>query len=206
VPIAHGVDHRFVNDGRTLVVTASLAKGWRKERRSPDAEPMKTYCFSEVADAEWQGGTIHISVSAFPRPGGLAEEWATPPELKLSGYRQHRTFRTMNDDMTEFSDPETVEDCCGIQASGGVLTITVDLLDDQGEKPRMLSLRANRGGDAMFEKIERCSVFLQSKPYNTIDIQFRATFNPPRKPAPVEYSFWNDFLPGGRPESNRRKF
>ncbi len=103
-------------------------KGWRKERRSPDAEPMKTYCFSEVADAEWQGGTIHIQVSVFPRPGGLSEEWATPPTLSLSAYRRHHTFFTENEETGEIGELESVEECCAIQADDGILLITVDLL------------------------------------------------------------------------------
>ena len=199
-----GIDHRFENGGRTLIVTADLTKGWRRERRS-NPEPLKTYCFSEVTDADWQGGRIGIQVSVFPRPGGLTNEWAAPPLVNLASRRDRHMPLKYNKETDTLQEQETIEDCCGIQATAGILTIALDLLGTDGSKPKLLNLRANRGGDAMFEKIRQCPG-VWSKPYFDLDIQFRVTFQPPRAPAPVERSFWNDFLPGGRPESDRRKF
>ena len=57
----------------------------------------------------------------------------------------------------------------------------------------------------MFERIDDYGAFATAV-FDKLDIQLRLTFRPPPKPAPIERSFWNDFLPGGRPESNRRKF
>lgn len=205
-PVVRHIDHRFENDGRQLVVTADLVKGWRRERRSPDADPMKTFCFSEVADAEWQGGTIHIQVSAFPRPGGLTDEWAAaPPNLTRYLQRRRVLMHAINPDTGENKSLGVVEDCCEIRLSEGVFVALIDLLDESGRKPRPFFLHPNSGGHLMFERLFRESV-LSDKPYKQLDVQLRLTFKPPQRPAPIEYSFWNDFLPGGRPESNRRKF
>jgi hypothetical protein len=188
------------------MLTADMLRGWRRERRSPDAPPMKTFCFSGVVDADRQGGTIHAQLSLFPRPGGLTEEWVAPPDLILPGMRGRRPIVTVRPDTGE-RDVEFVDDCCVTRASDGILVASVDLLNNSGETPRLLDLRPNRAGHLMFERLNDCPVYnVKGEQRFILDIQLRLTFKPPQRPAPVERSFWSDFLPGGRPESNRRKF
>lgn len=55
----------------------------------------------------------------------------------------------------------------------------------------------------MFERLYEYAV--SDRPFS-VNIQLRLTFKSPKKAEPIELSFWNDFLPGGGPESNRRKF
>jgi len=186
-------------DGRTLILTANVVRGWRRERRSPDARPMKTYCFSEVVDAAWQGGTIRSQLSAFPRPGGLTEEWAAPPNLALAGKGDRVLMQEVN-----LETGESTDDCCMISASDGILTASVDLLNESDRTPRRFHLRPNKGGHLMFERLYDYAL-ISGSPFS-VNIQLLLTFKPPQKPAPIERSFWNAFLPGGRPESNRRKF
>ena len=199
------LDYRFANDGRSLVITADLAKGWRSTRKSPGAPPMKTFCFSEVADADWQAGTVHIQMSIFPRPGGLTEDWATPPDLVLSGKRGRQLLLGpgVESDWTGITGAEWVDECWTIQASGGVLFASVDLLTESHERPRLFYFRYNAAGDRMFQILD--DYVVRGRPF-IVNLQLRLTFKAPTKPAPLERSFWNDFLPGGRPESNRRKF
>ena len=179
-----------------------IAKGWQRERRS-DGEQRKTFCFSEVGNAEWQGGTIRIQMSVFPRPGGVTEEWATAPVVSRPPKRGSVLMSARDPTTGEPSNLGFVDDCCVMEASQGTLIASVDLLTVSGEKPQRLNLRPNRAGDAMYEWLDDMSV--ADKPYQ-VNVQVRLTFKPPQKPAPVERSFWNEFLPGGRPESNRRKF
>jgi hypothetical protein len=208
------LDHRFANDGRTLVITADLVKGWRSERNSTLPELRKTFCFSEGANAEWRGGTIHIQVSAFPKPGGLTEEWAAAPPSLTRARRGERDVVREENLATGEKTLIKVEDCCETEMSAGVLLASVDLLNESGGTPRRFDLRPNRGGHEMFGRVFYESVSARSTsnwfqfqcPYGKLEIQLWLTFKPPQKPDPDEYSFWNEFLPGGRPESNRRKF
>lgn len=186
----------FENDGRTLILIADVVKGWRGKARSPSAPPMKTFCFSEVVDAEWKGGTIHSQVSIFPRPGGLGEEFAVPPRLTLSGIPKS-AFVIRHDQSGAETFRGRVADCASVKMADGVLVARIDLVDDAGLQPIRFSTRPNRAGDEMFERLYE---------YAGVDIQLRCTFKSPRRPTPVERSFWNRFLLGGRPESNRRKF
>jgi hypothetical protein len=195
-PVVRQLDFRFENDGRTLILEANVVQGWRGEPRSPGAPPLKMFCFSEVVDAEWKGGTIHLQVSIFPRPGGLGEEFAAPPHLALQGV-QRSPFVIRHDETGAETFRGIVADCATVTAADGVLVARIVLLDEAGQQPILFSTRPNRSGDHMFERLYE---------YAGVDIQVRCTFKPPRKPPPVEWSFWNRFLPGGRPESNRRKF
>lgn len=172
-------------------------------RKSP---PGKTYCYSETVHVQWQGGTIRSQLSVFPRPGGLLSEWATPPDVAFLGTRSTITFIDFDIASGELrGDSEDVEDCWFLRGADGTLEATIDLIDSSGNRPRLFDPRLNRAGVPMFERI-LYQFIGTARPYDRIDIQVRLTFNPPRKPAPLERSFWNDFLPGGRPESNRRKF
>lgn len=114
---------------------------------------MKTFCFSEVVDAEWKGGTIHAQLSAFPRPSGLTKEWAAPPKLTLTGSRHKALMQQENRTTGEESDFEWVDDCCVIRASDGILIASIDLLNESGESPRRFYLRPNSGGQLMFERL-----------------------------------------------------
>lgn len=181
-PAPQLLDCHFEEGGRTLVSSANLDTGWRRERRRSDQPPRKSHCFSEVSDVQWRGGSIHIHLSVFARGVGGGDAAAVPPSL---------------------DEVESSDGCCALRGGGRALRIDVALLDELREREALPDLRTNSGGDEMFERIWECSDLATSR---RLEIQFRATFKPPRKPTPVEYSFWNDFLPGGRPESDRRKF
>jgi hypothetical protein len=81
----------------------------------------------------------------------------------------------------------------------------VELIGDRGERPASLSVRPIKGGELMFEHLRDDFEVLGQRCFG-VSFQLRLIFKPPRKPAPLEYSFWKDFLPGGLPETNRRRF
>jgi hypothetical protein len=190
------LDHRFDQDGRMLVLQADIANGWRNERRASNVKKghqsvkLKTYCFSEVLRAEWQGGTIRAQISVFPRPGGVTPEWESPPLLKIESRAQKQLFENTDGTLS------LVDDCITIEAHDGLIAASIVLLDEDGQRPRALLLSGS--GDQQFERI--------LKPYASVEIQVRLTFQPGRKAPPVYRSFWNAFLPGGLPMTNRRKF
>src|SRR5690349_16382998 len=84
------LDYRFDNDGKTLVLTADISKGWRKQKRS--GEIGKTFVCSEVRELDWQGGAIRVQLSLLPRPYGLTEQWENPPDFVIEAHR-HERFR-----------------------------------------------------------------------------------------------------------------
>lgn len=145
------LDFRFEN-GRTLVLAAAIVKGWRAEPRSPGARPRKTYCFSEVIDVDWKGGTIHAQVSVFPRPGGLDESFAYPPRLTLTGIPGSAFVITRDRSGTE-TFRGMVLDCANVKMANGSLVARIDLLEDNGRRPIRFSTRPNRAGDQMFERL-----------------------------------------------------
>lgn len=195
---------QFKNDGHTLVLVADLVKGWRCEKRT-DQTQRKTYCYSELVSIPWQAGRISCQVSLFPRPGALAPEWGTPPLLKWEGRRANKRTQYLHPETNE-SGLEEWEDCCVIRFDEGSLDVTVDLFNSAGTWHEGFRPRANGAGHQMYEHLADYPTFGLGCPYSSIDLQVRLTFIPPSKPAPIERSFWNDFLPGGRPESNRRRF
>jgi hypothetical protein len=82
--LGSSLDYRFENEGRTILVIADVAKGWRRERHAGNDTPRKTYCFSEVIDAAWQGGTIHAHVSDLGSPASPSREGASIVSLRAS--------------------------------------------------------------------------------------------------------------------------
>jgi len=201
------LDYRF-ESGRTLVLEANVANGWRKERRDPNEE-RKTYCFSELVRAEWQGGFIKAQLTILPWPPGLEPEWDAPPAFTEHAARKlrHRSplmIRRIGRNR-ETKLVQQLEDCCTIAVSTeNVLVLSIELLDERMERNRALDTRGDRNGDQLFERIATKPV--HDRPYRECQIQLRLTFLPPRRPAPEYRSFWNRFLPGGLPETDRRKF
>jgi hypothetical protein len=202
----------FLNKGRTLALTGAISAGWRCAEPGSQAPTRKTYCFSAVSTAPWQGGEIKSQLSIFPRPSGLTSAWAEPPKLELKGIRRTRLYAVRMDgrsaDLDDLSpgnfETRMGDDCYILKMSDGVLQAQIDLLQEDGTPHPYLHLRPNRVGRHMFERLEEFA--LPSSCYQSVQIQVRLTFIPPPKPPPIERSFWNDFLPGGRPESNRRRF
>jgi hypothetical protein len=194
------LDYEFGSDGRTLILRADVPAGWRRSER----QDAKTYFFGGVVRPEWQGGHIRAAISLFPRPGGLTHEWEEPPALQ-----DHNPWKNTDGKLCYHVNPdgtrERFTDCCTVAVSGGVLVTSAELLDVSLKPPRPLNFaRRNRSGYWVVERFYDEPI--QGRVFNTCQVQVRLTFVPPEKPAPVYRSFWNRFLPGGRPESNRRRF
>lgn len=205
----------FINAGRTLVVRAKIADGWRATK--PTGELRKTYCFSEVARVDWLGSTVRAQLSLFPRPGSLDESLAGPFNLN---FHRHESvgggvYRT---EEGKYESRQGVLDCFELKASGGEIEVRVDLRSDSGEPPTTFDPRPLSGGSEMFERIisEVRATTPKIRAWSSehgeiegwfyLDVQFRLMFKPPSIAVSTEYSDWHECLLGGRPESNRRKF
>ncbi len=203
MPNTKALDYRFESDGKQLVLQASLGTRWRKKEKD---EKAKTYFFSEAVSAEWRGGQIRGRVAVFPRPGGLTDKWAEPPRLLAHGPRRNRTSLIRS---ISTSDGTTLRhlgaDCCSVAITSDRVMIAVDLLGDDSEShPRLRFEKRYKNGDGVFERFFTEKVV--GRIFSECQIQLRLVFHAPAKPPPTHWSFWNEFLPGGRPESNRDKF
>ncbi len=206
MPTTNALDYRFESDGKQLVLQASLGTRWRKLEELEEDEKPQTYFFGEAMTAEWQGGHILGRVAVFPRPGGLTDEWATPPTLLEHGPRRKGPSLLSS---TSKSDGTILRhlgaDCCSVAIASDLVMIAVDLLGDDSEShPRLRFEKRYKNGDGVFERFFTEKVV--GRIFSECQIQLRLVFHAPAKPPPTHWSFWNEFLPGGRPESNRRKF
>ena len=206
MPTTNALDYRFESDGKQLVLQASLGTRWRKLEELEEDEKPKTYFFGEAMTAEWQGGHILGRVAVFPRPGGLTDEWATPPTLLEHGPRRKGPSLLSS---TSKSDGTILRhlgaDCCSVAITSDRVMIAVDLLGDDSElHPRLRFVRRHKNGDCVFERFFTEKVV--GRAFSECQIQAKLVFHAPVKPPRTQWSFWNEFLPGGRPESNRRKF
>jgi len=194
-----GLDYTFEPNGRVLVLLADVAAGWRRSERL-DA---KSYFFGESVSLEWQGRSIHATLSAFPRPGGLNPAWATPPVLQEHPARRNTDTKLSYLDADERRN--VVEDPIAVAVVDGFLRVFVELLDDQAAPHPGLNVAKRDGaGRSIVERF--CDERVQGRVFSTCQVQVRLKFEPPERPAPIYRSFWNRFLPGGHPESNRRRF
>lgn len=199
-------DYRFEADGRRLVLQADVVAGWRRSQSriaNPKRTP-KTYFGGESIRAEWQGGFVRARVSVFPRPGGLAAQWETPPSFLPHGPQRSTDGKSC---VVTYPDgtQETFVDCCTIAVSSGSLVFSIDLLDETLKRPVSFHFaKRNSNGDGVFQRFYEEPV--KGRVFDKCQVQVRLTFQAPRKPPPVYRSFWSRFLPGGRPESNRRRF
>ncbi len=196
LPKAKFLSHEFQEDGRVIRIEGDIAGGWR--RHKDNGEPRKTFCFSEVDVAAWQGGAIRIQLNLFPRPSGVSGAYASAPKVAL--FMQRYTMRSL------------------VRRLDGIIEkqsrVGFSFRQTDAESGRVVAdVRLLPGANGVETDVDGCDfaaldlLHVVSGGYGwDLDIQLRLRFKQPAKPAPVEKSFWRDFLVGGRPESKRRKF